>query len=125
MCADSVDVASFEALALPSITCPEERLASGDGSNAVIIIDEIGRMELHSVAFQAAISRLLASPEARVVGAITAPIYGHRVPFCDEVAAHSHVCVQRITQKTRDAVREGMAHEAISLASAASAGMQC
>ena len=104
----SVDVASFEALALPSI------------ENAVIptvhVIDEVGRMELHSAAFQAAVRRLLSDPSSRVIGAITAPIYGHRVAFCDEIAEADGVCVRKITQKTRGGVRDDMLLDARSLA---------
>jgi nucleoside-triphosphatase len=106
----SVDVTSFESLALPSMACPEK------GEDVVLVIDEIGRMELHSEAFQQAVRRLLSAPWARVVGAITSPIYGHRVPFCDDVAAQPQVSVRRITQKTRDAVREELLLEAVALA---------
>lgn len=98
----SVDVASFEGLALPSIA-PSRVPAGG-----LIVIDEIGRMELKSEAFQRAIEGLLADQSTRVLGALTAPIYGHRVPFCDVVASQPFVTVERITAKTRDGVREEM-----------------
>ena len=102
----AVDVAAFEALALPALSPPPPSAAA---RRSVVVIDEVGRMELHSAAFQAAVTRLLASPaEAVVFGALTAPIYGHRVPFCDAIAAHGRVSVDRITQKTRDAVREAL-----------------
>lgn len=101
-----MDVAAFEALALPALSPPPPSAAA---RRSVVVIDEVGRMELHSAAFQAAVTRLLASPaEAVVFGALTAPIYGHRVPFCDAIAAHGRVSVDRITQKTRDAVREAL-----------------
>ena len=104
----SVDVTSFEECALPTIAVPD--------AGEIIIIDEVGRMELHSIAFQAAVRKLLVS-QTRVVGAITAPIYGHRVPFCDEVVAQPQVrVVEKLTQKTRDRVREEMLREALALA---------
>jgi nucleoside-triphosphatase len=114
----SVDVASFESLALPSLECPP---ASGEGhqkiqKKTVVIVDEIGRMELHSDGFKRAIESLLQRPcdgSLFVVGALTAPIYGHRVAFCDEVSAHSRVSVRRITKKTRDEVRQTMRREAL------------
>ena len=89
----SVDVGAFEALALPSIA---------PNGQDVVVIDEIGRMELHSARFRDAVQALLRSG-VRVVGAITAPIYGHRVPFCDEVARCENVEVLRIKKSNRDA----------------------
>ena len=101
----SVDVASFEALALPTL-CPP---TSCSNSRCLIVIDEIGRMELHSSRFQAAVERLLTEyPDWIVFGAVTAPIYGHRVPFCDRVTCDARVSVERITKKTRDDVRAAM-----------------
>ena len=67
------------------------------------MLDEIGRMELKSAAFAHAVEGLLARG-TRLVGAITAPIYGHRVEFCDRVSASRGVEVHRLTAKTRDEV---------------------
>ena len=39
-----------------------------------------------------------------MVGAITAPIYGHRVAFCERVSATRGVAVHKLTSKTRDGV---------------------
>jgi nucleoside-triphosphatase len=136
-----VDVASFEAIALPSLVktmtattspsspVPKKRKLndrmntknsnrnSGNDSDkngcnheddCILVLDEIGRMELHSTAFSDLVRDLLGcdSPTAtnRLVGAITAPIYGHRVPFCDEVASRSGVEVHKLTKNTRDGV---------------------
>ena len=90
----SVDVKEFERLALPSLSAT---------ACDVVVIDEIGRMELHSDAFQQEVRRLLDDGTTRLLGAITAPIYGHRVPFCDEVSSVAGVHVEKITKKTRDA----------------------
>ena len=110
----SVDVSAFDALALPSFV-PEGSSGGGsggggDGSEAeagkdVVVIDEIGRMELHSQAFRRAIKAMLRDPSTRVVGALTAPIYGHRVPFCDEIEQTRRVEVLRIKKSNRDQVR--------------------
>eukprot|EP01063_Lacrimia_lanifica_P007871 TRINITY_DN15049_c0_g1_i1.p2 TRINITY_DN15049_c0_g1~~TRINITY_DN15049_c0_g1_i1.p2 ORF type:complete len:235 (+),score=83.23 TRINITY_DN15049_c0_g1_i1:90-794(+) len=90
----SVNVPEFEKLALPAM----------DPTGAqVVVIDEVGRMELHSAAFRAAVTALLGR-HVRVIGALTAPIYGHRVPFCDEVEAQPNVEVIRIKKANRDAV---------------------
>jgi nucleoside-triphosphatase len=73
-------------------------------------------MELHSNEFQHCIQQLLASPSVRVIGAITSPIYGHRVPFCDDITSRPEVSVWRITKKNRDAVYDEMLTKALSLA---------
>ena len=93
----SVDVASFEKLALPTIAPPAGQ------EDVVLVLDEIGRMELHSAAFAARVEELL-KRGTRLVGAITAPIYGHRVAFCDAVSASRGVQTHRLTAKTRDEV---------------------
>jgi nucleoside-triphosphatase len=137
-----VDVDSFEALALPSLEirkamqlppAPKKQKVNGgkaakrirqkDEVNAeedcILVLDEIGRMELHSIAFSNRVRELLeqksspSSSEAttatnRLIGAITAPIYGHRVPFCDEVASRQGVELHKLTKKTRDGIVEGL-----------------
>ena len=102
----SVDVESFEHLVLPLIQQPAAR-------DVVLIIDEIGRMELHSMQFRAAITARLA--DSRIFGAITAPIYGHRVPFCDEITATTGVEVHRITRANRDQVCESFHPKLVAL----------
>ena len=72
--------------------------------STVIVVDEIGRMELHSQKFQQAILKLLEDPSVALFGAITAPIYGNRVPFCDRIQAHDRVQVLRLKKSTRDSV---------------------
>ena len=93
----SVDVSSFETLALPTIAPPAGQ------ADVVLVLDEIGRMELHSAAFAARVEELL-KRGTRLVGAITAPIYGHRVAFCDAVSASRGVETHRLTAKVRDEV---------------------
>ena len=56
-----------------------------------------------SDAFATRVEELLARG-VRLVGAITAPIYGHRVAFCDRVGATRGVAVHKLTSKTRDGV---------------------
>ncbi len=102
----SVDVTSFEALALPT-------LDRGADSNTIFILDEIGRMELKSKRFQRIVNKLLKA-EVKLIGAITAPIYGHRVPFCDAVAATSGVHVLKLLKATRDAITADLAGRLVS-----------
>ena len=71
--------------------------------STIYVLDEIGRMELKSEAFATRVEELLARG-VRLVGATTAPIYGHRVAFCDRVSATRGVAVHKLTSKTRDGV---------------------
>ena len=89
-----VDVDGFERLALPTLEVDDE---------TIYVLDEIGRMELKSEAFATRVEELLARG-VRLVGAITAPIYGHRVAFCDRVSATRGVAVHKLTKSTRDGV---------------------
>jgi len=98
-----VDVESFEKLALPTMRVPEEKTHP----KLVYILDEIGRMELHSSQFQDYVRKLLQN-QVRLVGAVTAPRYGHRVPFCDEVTAEKGVQVHNLKKSNRDNVVEAL-----------------
>ncbi len=93
-----VDVDSFEALAIPSLSYTDEERES-----VVFVLDKIGRMELHSVRFQEHVKGMT-NQELKLVGAITAPRYGHRVPFCDVIALSDGVEVHNLTKKTRDGI---------------------
>ena len=100
-----VDVADFERVALPTLV--DDAGAAGTAGVDLFVCDEIGRMELHSAQFAAAISALLQA-RAPLFGAITAPRYGHRVPFCDRIQGTAGVSVTNITKKTRDTVRQDL-----------------
>jgi nucleoside-triphosphatase len=91
-----VDLDGFERLALPTLDVD-------DDDDTIYVLDEIGRMELKSDAFATRVQELLARG-VRLVGAITAPIYGHRVAFCDRVGTTRGVAVHKLTSKTRDGV---------------------
>ena len=91
-----VDVAGFKRLALPTLEVDVD-------DDIIYVLDEIGRMELKSEAFATRVEELLARG-VRLVGATTAPIYGHRVAFCDRVSATRGVAVHKLTSKTRDGV---------------------
>ena len=132
-----VDVASLDQVAVPTLALP----SSGSSSRSTgcdesptradlskgntqqhndpviyqyYVLDEIGRMELHSEAFRTAVRNLLNgacddeydgnAPRIRLVGAVTAPRYGHRVAFCDWVTTQDGVQVHHLTKKTREQV---------------------
>ena len=101
-----VDRESFEDLALPSLST-EGIIDDDDKESTVFVLDEIGRMELHSTKFSEQVRRLL-DEGVKLIGAITAPIYGHRVPFCDEISSLDGVSVFKLTKKTRDVVVEDL-----------------
>lgn len=90
-----VDVDSFESLALPTL--------KGGTVDTVYVLDEIGRMELHSKIFAEDV-REMVKRHGKLVGAITAPRYGHRVAFCDEIAAQPGVQIYHLKKSNRDAV---------------------
>mmetsp|Transcript_18613 Transcript_18613/g.25829 ORF Transcript_18613/g.25829 Transcript_18613/m.25829 type:complete len:312 (+) Transcript_18613:38-973(+) len=92
----TVDVKSFESVALASLS-PNK----SDPSDVVYVVDEIGRMELHSIRFQERIRNLL-SQGVRLLGVVTAPGYGHRVPFCDEICSKEGVKVHKLTKACRE-----------------------
>lgn len=74
-----VDLNAFEKIALPEI---EETLIS----NELLIIDEIGRMELFSTRFQELISKALES-NIPFIGTILYRAH----PFCDRIKRHKSV----------------------------------
>lgn len=94
-----VDLESFEAVALPAL---EEGLASG----ALLVIDEIGKMELFSEAFKIMVSRAFESPQA-LVG--TVMVGGP--PFVRRLKAHPASRVVEVTAENRDALPARLAAE--------------
>lgn len=82
-----VDLAAFERIALPSLGPP------GD----VVVIDELGKMELSSSAFREAVAALL---EREVP--LVATVHLHRDLFTDRLKRRPDVDVVRVTERTRD-----------------------
>ena len=91
-----VDLPAFERIALPALESPPER--------GVVLIDELGKMELASVAFCAAVSGLLEQPVALV-----ATVHVARHPFTDALKHRSDVEVVRVTAGNRDELPERLA----------------
>lgn len=85
-----VDVAALEAVGVTSI---RRALASA----ALVIIDEIGPMELFSAAFCAAVQEALDSPRV-VLGTIVRRSH----PFADAIKARPDVTVIQVTPANRD-----------------------
>mmetsp|Transcript_79607 Transcript_79607/g.138151 ORF Transcript_79607/g.138151 Transcript_79607/m.138151 type:complete len:218 (-) Transcript_79607:68-721(-) len=93
-----VDVASFDKSALPAIE---------GQSNGLVVIDEIGRMELHSEAFQQQVKHLLKNNQP-LFGSIAAPRYGHIVPFCENIKEDSRIKLYHLKPSNRVAVEQAM-----------------
>ena len=90
----AVDVPDFEAV---GVTALERAAAEAD----IIILDEIGKMELLSTAFRAALEKALDS-ESLLVGAL-----GHADdPFVVKIANRPDVEVIKLTKDNRDSLIE-------------------
>jgi nucleoside-triphosphatase len=86
-----VDLAAFERVALPALDDP--------GLGGVVVVDELGKMELASAAFRTAVVELLARDVAVVA---TVQLARHR--FTDTLKRRPDIRVVRVTEATRDAL---------------------
>jgi nucleoside-triphosphatase len=90
-----VDLEAFERVALPALREPR-----GD----VVLIDELGKMELASAAFRDAVEELFDKPVA-----LAATLQVARHPFTDGLRRRPDVEVIRLTAANRDALPEELA----------------
>jgi nucleoside-triphosphatase len=88
-----VDLAALERVALPALREP--------GAGGVVVVDELGRMELASAAFRAAVVELL-----RRDVAVVATVQRARHRFTDALKRRPDIRVVRVTEATRDALPE-------------------
>jgi nucleoside-triphosphatase len=88
-----VDLAAFERVALPALGDP--------GPGGVVVVDELGKMELASTAFRTAVLELLGRDVAVVA---TVQVGRHR--FTDALKRRPDIRVVRVTEATRDALPE-------------------
>jgi nucleoside-triphosphatase len=91
-----VQVEAIDQLAVPEL---ERGVAATADGRIVLVMDEIGKMELCSDAFRRAVLAGLDS-EARVLGTIMAA----RHPFADAVKSRADVGLLTVTQDNRDAL---------------------
>ncbi len=85
-----VDLEAFEAVALPALRRKHQ---------GIVLIDELGKMELASERFRAAVERLLSEPVALVA---TVHAAGHH--FTDALKRRGDVEVIRLTAENREAL---------------------
>lgn len=83
-----VDLPAFERVALPALRAPDP--------GAVVVVDELGKMELASEAFRRAVLDLLAGPAS-----VIATVHAFRHPFTDALKARDDVEVVRVTEASR------------------------
>jgi nucleoside-triphosphatase len=85
----------LERLAIPALRAPAD----------VVVVDELGRMELGCAAFRDAVTALLDRPVALVATVHTRPD-----PFTDELKRRPSVTVLRLTASNRDELPDVIAH---------------
>ena len=88
-----VDLRAFEQVALPALRSP--------ATGGVVVVDELGKMELASAAFREAVVELLGREVAVVA---TVQLARHR--FTDALKRRPDMQVVRVTEATRDALPE-------------------
>ena len=88
-----VDLAAFEWVALPTLRAP--------GPGRVVVVDELGKMELASAAFRTAVVELLGRDVA-----VVATVHLARYQLTDALRRRPDVRVVRVTEATRDGLPE-------------------
>lgn len=88
-----VDLEAFERIVLPTL----EDTPAG----TVLVIDELGKMELASELFRDAVAALFAADTP-----IVATVHAHRHPFTDGLKRRDDVEVLHVTRANRDALPE-------------------
>ena len=79
-------------------------LEAGLASGALVVIDEIGKMELFSEAFKGLVTRAVEGP-APLVGTVMVG----SPPFVRRIKAHPAVTLLEVTQANRDGLPEELA----------------
>ncbi len=96
-----VDLAAFEEIGVPALEEPPPK--------GVVVLDELGKMELASGRFRKAVAEVFGRDVA-----VVATVHAHRHPFTDELKQRPAVEVVRVTPKNRDALPEDLAAQVAS-----------
>ncbi len=96
-----VDAAAFERVALPAV-----RRALGSGG--VVVLDELGMMELASERFVALLDDVFAAPVA-----VLATVHQRAHPVTDAIKARSDVELVTVTRENRDGLPEALSERFI------------
>ena len=108
-----VDVPDFERIALDVLTNTAVR-------PSITVIDEVGKMELHSADFLPAVHAVMADETTTVLGTIPMPRYGRTVPAVEAVRHDPTVAVVHLKKDNRDAAADAVV-EVLQIAIASSA----
>ncbi|MCJ1675875.1 hypothetical protein MTF65_00565 [Streptomyces sp. APSN-46.1] len=95
-----VDLGVMERLALPSL----RPAAGGEATGRLVLIDELGRMELTCTAFRDAVITLFAADVD-----VVATVHAHRDPFTDALKRRADIEVVHLTPANRDGMPEELA----------------
>lgn len=90
-----VDVAALERVALPALARPAD----------VVVLDELGKMELGSATLRRAVSERFDAGGATIV----ATVHAHAHPFVDALLRRPDVEVVRVTPRSREALPSRLA----------------
>ena len=88
-----VDLAAFDRVALPALRTPR--------TGGVVVVDELGKMELASAAFRDAVMQLLDRDVA-----VVATVHQARHQLTDALRRRPGILVVRVTEATRDGLPE-------------------
>jgi nucleoside-triphosphatase len=86
-----VDLDAFERVALPALQSPPR--------GAVVVVDELGKMELASGHFLALVGELLDAPITAV-----ATVHAFRHPFTDQLKSRPGIELMKLTPANRDSL---------------------
>ncbi|ARF53754.1 nucleoside-triphosphatase [Streptomyces gilvosporeus] len=95
-----VDLGVMERLALPPLRSAAARPVPGD----LVLIDELGRMELACTGFQDTVRRLFAADID-----IVATVHAKNDPFTDTLKRRADIELLQVTRANRDALPEDLA----------------
>ena len=108
-----VDVPSIKANAIPSIdpSIPVDESSKNVGVT-LVLLDEIGKMEMHCDGFLETVHKCLDSDNCIVLGTLPTPRYGHIFQAVEDIRARPDVTVVYVTKQNRDELR-GQVKEAV------------
>jgi len=96
----SVDVPSFESIALPSLKSAT--------ATPITVIDEVGKMELFSPTFLPLVESILDGGAATVLGTLPMPRYGHKIAAVEAIRERPDVAVVKLSRSNRDAAAKAV-----------------
>ncbi|XP_071524354.1 cancer-related nucleoside-triphosphatase homolog isoform X2 [Panulirus ornatus] len=89
-----VDVPAFESLALPF-------LRTQNISPHILVLDEIGKMEMFSQGFVCGVRQIMSQPNSTLL--ITVPVpKGKPMPLVEEIRNHPDILLVNVTRENRD-----------------------